>query len=1031
MLYQKSNEKTLSDKLFKNPTSEYKGAPFWAWNCKLDVEELKRQIEIFKKMGFGGAHMHTRAGMATKYLSDEFMELIRECTDKFKDEGLYAYLYDEDRWPSGAAGGIVTKNPKYRQRLLIFTSKRLEAGNDFESYRNNGGRYLEAVYDVSFNINGEMTDYKKIENENETKGVKMYAYLDTAPTSGWYNGGSYIDTLDSEAVDEFIRVTYEAYKKTLKNDFGSYARSMFTDEPQFFPRDSVMTADPKQEIRIPWTPLLKEKFKNKYSEDITDKLPELFFENANGEYSLTRYRFFDFITQLFTDGFIKNCYEWCEKNGISFTGHLMSEHTLDGVTNYVGETMRHYKHFHIPGIDMLCDEIELDTAKQMQSTIHQYGREGGMSELYGVTNWDFDFRGHKFQGDWQAALGITLRVHHLSWVSMKSSAKRDYPASINYQSPWYGEYSYIENHFSRLNTALTRGKPVVKIGVIHPIESNWLLSGPMENTGEKREEAENNFQSLIRWLLFGQLDFDFISESLIPELQSEDGLKIGEMKYEAIVVPPLETIRETTLKMLKAFKEAGGKVIVINEAPKYVDVVKSDKAEKAYCDFIKIPFQRTALLSALSEERIVKIAVESGLKSGEYAHGYRKPDYIYNMRQDTDCKWLFIASATKSQDKFKSIPHKLTIKIKGKYNPLIYNTLTGEIEKATFKLKNGHTIIEKTFYDYDSLLLKLCEKAEEEYIPKEKGLTLSDEIRINTPVEYVLEEPNVYLLDLAEYTLDEGELEPMEEVLKADVKLRKKFGYKSRSGKDFQPWAIEEPSPKHTLTLKYSIFSEIEYSEGILALEDAEKAEIYLNGERVKNEISGWYIDKAFETVKLPKIEKGENTLIVKIPYGEVDGPEAMYLLGEFSVSVEGTKKTICEKREKIGFGDIVSQGLAFYGGNVTYKAELEIPENKETEINIPHYIGAATKVKIDGEDLGIIAFSPYSLKTNMLKKGKHTFEFTLFGNRYNTCGSVHTPTNEYWAGSNLWFTEGDEFCYDYALRPTGIISSPVIKIYK
>ncbi len=75
--------------------------------------------------------------------------------------------------------------------------------------------------------------------------------------------------------------------------------------------------------------------------------------------------------------------------------------------------------------------------------MHQYGREAMMSELYGVTDWDFDFRGHKFHGDWQAALGVTLRVPHLSWVSMAGEAKRDYPASINYQVPWYkGIYVY-------------------------------------------------------------------------------------------------------------------------------------------------------------------------------------------------------------------------------------------------------------------------------------------------------------------------------------------------------------------------------------------------------------------------------------------------------------------------------------------------------------------------------------------------------------------------------------------------------------
>ena len=43
--------------------------------------------------------MHVRTGMDTEYLSDEFMQLIRSCTDKAKSEKMLAWLYDEDRWP--------------------------------------------------------------------------------------------------------------------------------------------------------------------------------------------------------------------------------------------------------------------------------------------------------------------------------------------------------------------------------------------------------------------------------------------------------------------------------------------------------------------------------------------------------------------------------------------------------------------------------------------------------------------------------------------------------------------------------------------------------------------------------------------------------------------------------------------------------------------------------------------------------------------------------------------------------------------
>ena len=161
----------------------------------------------------------------------------------------------------------------------------------------------------------------------------------------------------------------------------------------------------------------------------------------------------------------------------------MEEPTLLSQSYAIGETMRHYRSFQLPGIDMLCDATEYTTAKQAQSAAHQYGREGVLSELYGVTNWVFDFRGHKFQGDWQAALGVTVRVHHLSWVSMAGESKRDYPATINYQSPWYKVF-HVEDHFARLNTALTR-KPVVKVGVVHPVESYWLHLGPEDTTSER------------------------------------------------------------------------------------------------------------------------------------------------------------------------------------------------------------------------------------------------------------------------------------------------------------------------------------------------------------------------------------------------------------------------------------------------------------------------------------------------------------------------------------------------------------------
>lgn len=81
---------------FKNPPAAYRGKPFWCWNGKLEGEELERQLDILEDMGMGGAFCHSRTGLKTEYLSDEWFELINRCAAKGKKDGMEIWLYDED-----------------------------------------------------------------------------------------------------------------------------------------------------------------------------------------------------------------------------------------------------------------------------------------------------------------------------------------------------------------------------------------------------------------------------------------------------------------------------------------------------------------------------------------------------------------------------------------------------------------------------------------------------------------------------------------------------------------------------------------------------------------------------------------------------------------------------------------------------------------------------------------------------------------------------------------------------------------------
>ena len=82
----------------------------------------------------------------------------------------------------------------------------------------------------------------------------------------------------------------------------------------------------------------------------------------------------------------------------------------------------------------------------------------------------------------------------------------------------------------------------------------------------------------------------------------------------------------------------------------------------------------------------------------------------------------------------------------------------------------------------------------------------------------------------------------------------------------------------------------------------------------------------------------------------------------------------------------------------------------------------------MDGKKAGHIVTSPYKVSLGKLEAGEHMLELTVFGCRVNTFGSVHNcHQKEFWYGPNVWRSEGEQWAYEYQLRPAGILKAPVI----
>lgn len=190
--------------------------------------------------------------------------------------------------------------------------------------------------------------------------------------------------------------------------------------------------------------------------------------------------------------------------------------------------------------------------------------------------------------------------------------------------------------------------------------------------------------------------------------------------------------------------------------------------------------------------------------------------------------------------------------------------------------------------------------------------------------------------------------------------------------------------------------------------------------------VDGWYVDERIHTVKLPVIHKGTNILEMTVDFGLRTNTENAFLLGDFGVKVQGTNAWITEPVRELTFSDITSQGLPFYGGNVEYHLNVTAGENGLT-VRAPHYRGALVGVSLDGKRVGSIIFAPYTLKIDC-EPGEHELVLTCFGNRLNTFGTPHNANSLWhWYGPSAWEVYGDEYSYEYQIKPTGILKSPEV----
>ena len=982
---------------FKQPGADYRSAPFWSWNEDLNDKDLQYQLKEMKKGGMAGGFMHARVGLITPYLSKEWMRSVRNTVKYAKKLGIPIYLYDEDRWPSGFAGGLVTRNKKYAMKWLKITKK--------------AGKW-------------------KFETS-------------TIPPSAWFNNAGYLDTLNREAVGKFIGSTYAAYRKVVGDEFNKTLPAIFTDEPNYLMGWGLV--EEGVFYTLPWTSGLDKVFRQLYGYSLKKNFICL-VENK-GDYQKVRYQFIKLVTELFRENFGRQIYNWCEENNIALTGHYLAEDTLTSQIRALGAAMPLYEYMQMPGVDHLCRQIDSAylTIKQCSSVAHQLGKKRVLSELFGCSGQNMTFADRKWIGNWNTVLGVNLFAPHLWLYSMAGCRKRDYPPTLSYQQPYWKYNRIIEDYFARINFITNQGQSQAPILVLHPIESAWCLFHPA-NTGPV-DKSNHKFVRLLRTLSGQHYNYDLGDEYLLSKYGkvsvSSSGtgarIKVGKMSYKLIVIPPVITLRKTTVELLDSFLDKGGRVMGFKPFPERIDGQKDGAGliKQLYSRITLLPDNKPLLpaLAAVLERGIFITEVNKDVEIEDIYYQHRV------VKGDMDIYFLV------NNNNKKSYSAEIRIPAKNKAVLEVWDPVTGEMTILNkVRRKEGYFNGNLYFPEAGSCILVRREKDET------RNYSLSSEKSLSwAPGEEIIKLPasgwvcqqkglNSLTLDYCQYKI--GSLKRWSKptyVLEVQDILEKRL-------KNRTPFSIKYSFPTRLNQRPQAMF---------LILERPEQYDISINDRKLDYKDNGYWIDLAFKKVDITEgiRLKGQNAIELKSKFTHPkksktliyvqDGTEieSVYLAGNFNV--EGRFRA--RKEGLIGEGFLVvdgqdplasntiKSGYPFYAGALVFSQEFDfptdVPQGKRIFLTLDKLEAITLKVTLNKKEAGLVLWPPYCLDiTDFLKGGRNLMEIEIINSLRNLLGPHHQKiVNPEGVGPDS-FNDRKNWTDGYTFMPFGL-GGPV-KIY-
>jgi len=870
--YNRADNSASAKALFANPPREFSTGPLWVWNDLLTESQIRQTLRDLASQNIRQVWVHPRPGLMTPYLSDDWFRLWKISLDEARRLDMNVWIYDENSYPSGFAGGFVPRAiPESRGRgLKMRTEKTAPRWSDdmIGAYR---------LTDSSFeNVTAAVRA-----GESLPDGQYLVAAQVRAGDSPWNGGGPYVNLLSPGVTEKFLQITLEPYRQRFAAEFGKRIPGVFTDEPNVRPADG-----------FPWSEVLLAEFRKRWGYDLLDHLPSL--TKPIGDWRKVRHNYFQLVHEQFVEHWSRPYHDYCAANNLQWTGHYW-DHDWPDMT-LTPDNMAMYAWHQTPAIDCLMNQYAENTqaqfgnvrmVRELSSVANQLGLKRTLCETYGAAGWDLRFEDMKRIGDWLQVLGVNTLNEHLSYITIRGARKRDHPQSFSYHEPWWDAYHVNATYFTRLSAALTRGRQVNPLLVLEPTTTAWMYQGD----DARLDRMGDTFNRLLQELEAAQIEYDLASEDIIARhgapgsntINLADrgptprGLRIGQREYHTLLIPPYtENLNRATKALLD--KVAIG-TIVPGGLPVYVDGAPLTSYPTSSLTIVPGEI-------STNNQRWLDTVI-SDLKTAQQESGFfiqRTPKdqgkLFHHRRQLEDGDLLFLVNTSPAHPSSGVIFTKMQ-------SAENWNLHTGNVSPYPVVADPRGSAVKFELPPSGSLLLFLSKK------PAPFSAVSEIATRIEPAGQMTIRrlQPNVLTLDYVDITTSGGTRTNIY-YYEANQTAWRNNGMERNpwdSAVQFKDEIIRRTFPTNsgfTVTYRFILGDKAPHNLAIV-IERPDLYSIACNGKTIKAGKGSWWLDKAFGRIPIAKhVRPGENTITLKAqPFTIYHEIEPAFLLGDFSLA--------------------------------------------------------------------------------------------------------------------------------------------------